>query len=247
MTGTARVYLDDDRCFETEAAVVAVRGAEMAFDRTCFFPGGGGQPCDTGTAQFESGEELRIDSVFADADGVVWHVAKTPAPPGIEGRRARLRIDSERRMILSRHHTALHVLNTIALREHGGWITGAQIGEEHSRIDFNLPGYSGEMRAEMESKVNAVLDRRLAVTSYFIDEEEFRAREDLLRTLEARPPVNGGRIRVVEIQGFEAQACGGTHARNTSEVGRFAIIHSENKGKKNKRLYIRLDTPLAKI
>jgi misacylated tRNA(Ala) deacylase len=74
----------------------------------------------------------------------------------------------------------------------------------------------------------------------YLADEEFCKRDDLLRTLEAKPPVSGGQVRVVEIQGFEAQACGGTHVRNTSEVGRFSIFRTENKGKINKRLYVRL-------
>ena len=79
-----------------------------------------------------------------------------------------------------------------------------------------------------------------AIRSYYIPGDEFRKREDLLRTLEAKPPVSGGRVRVVEIQGFDAQACGGTHVNTTSEVGRFSILRTENKGKINKRLYVRL-------
>ena len=77
--------------------------------------------------------------------------------------------------------------------------------------------------------------------AYYLPEAEFRKRTDLLRTLEAQPPASGGRVRVVEIQGFDAQACGGTHARSTAEVGRFSIFRTENKGKINKRLYVRLD------
>jgi misacylated tRNA(Ala) deacylase len=79
------------------------------------------------------------------------------------------------------------------------------------------------------------------VTSYYLPEAEFRKRDDLLRTLEAKPPVSQGQVRVVEIQGFDAQACGGTHVSATSEVGRFSIVRTDNKGKLNKRLYVRLD------
>jgi len=91
--------------------------------------------------------------------------------------------------------------------------------------------------------VNAVLAGNHAVKAYDVSEDEFRARGDLLRTLDARPPVRDGRVRVVEIEGFDAQACGGTHVDTTSEVGRFAIVRTENKGKINKRLYVRLDEP----
>jgi misacylated tRNA(Ala) deacylase len=155
----------------------------------------------------------------------------------------RLSVDRDRRLALTRYHTVLHVLNTVALREYGGWITGVQIGVDYSRIDFKLEGLSPAMCAELEAKVNTVLDARHALRAYSIPEAEFRARDDLLRTLQARPPVVDGRVRVVEIEGFDAQACGGTHVRTTAEVGRFSIVRTENKGRENKRLYVRLDAP----
>ena len=127
------------------------------------------------------------------------------------------------------------------MRDYGGWITGVQIAVDYSRIDFKLEGFSAALRAELERKVNTVLEANHALRAHYISEEEFRQREDLLRTLEVKPPISQGRVRVVEIQGFDAQACGGTHVSSTSEVGRFSIFRTENKGKINKRLYVRLD------
>jgi misacylated tRNA(Ala) deacylase len=86
-----------------------------------------------------------------------------------------------------------------------------------------------------------VLQGNHALKAYYITEDEFSKREHLLRTLDAKPPVSHGRVRVVEIQGFDAQACGGTHVSTTSDVGRFSILRTENKGKINKRLYVRID------
>jgi misacylated tRNA(Ala) deacylase len=238
---TARLYLDDDHCFEAEARVVAVRDGAIAFDRTCFYPGGGGQPADAGTAAVPGGEVVEIASAHADSDGVVWHVAKASPAGDIVGAPVRLALDRDRRLALTRYHTVLHVLNTIALRDYGGWITGVQIAVDYSRIDFRIDGFSPALAAELERKVNAVLAANRPLRAYYLPEAEFRKRTDLLRTLEAQPPASGGRVRVVEIQGFDAQACGGTHARSTAEVGRFAIFRTENKGKINKRLYVRLD------
>ena len=126
------------------------------------------------------------------------------------------------------------------LRDYAGWITGAQIGVNYSRIDFNLPGFSPVMREELERKVNAVLTAGHSIRAFTLPEDEFHARKDLLRTLEAKPPVVEGRVRVVEIVGFDAQACGGTHLPSTAGLGRFSITKTENKGKLNKRLYVHL-------
>jgi misacylated tRNA(Ala) deacylase len=223
--------------------VVAVHERALAFDRTCFYPGGGGQPSDDGTARVGDGATLAIVSAHADSDEVVWHVTASRLSSTLVSRPATLAVNKGRRLALTRHHTVLHVLNTIALRDYGGWITGVQIGVDQSRIDFKLDGLSAALCAELEGKVNAVLAESHAIKACYVTEDEFRARDDLLRTLDARPPVHDGRVRVVEIGGFDAQACGGTHVATTSEVGRFAIVRTENKGKINKRLYVRLDDP----
>ena len=240
---TRRLYLEDDHCFEAEAKVVSIRENAIALDQTCFYPGGGGQPPDDGTVRLLSGEVLEITSVHSDPDGILWHLGNSAPPSGIVGQPARMIVNKERRLALMRYHTVLHVLNTVALRDYGGWITGVQIGADYSRIDFKMEGFSAAMCSELEQKVNAVLKENHAVKSYFIPEEEFLKRDDLLRTLEVKPPVSHGRVRVVEIQGFDAQACGGTHASTTAEVGTFSVFRTENKGKINKRLYVRLDQP----
>jgi misacylated tRNA(Ala) deacylase len=237
---TTRLYLTDDHCFEADATVVAARDDAVAFDRTCFYPGGGGQPPDEGSIHLAAGAVLEVAAAHSDPDGVVWHVLRAPAPPGLVGQTVRAAVNRERRLALARHHTVLHVLNTIALRDHGGLITGVQIGVEYSRIDFKLEGFSAALCAELERKVNAVIAADHALRAYTIPEEEFRRRSDLMRTLEVAPPVVQGRVRVVEIQGFDAQACGGTHVSGTAQLGRFSILRTENKGRINKRLYVRL-------
>jgi misacylated tRNA(Ala) deacylase len=238
---TIRLNWDDDHCFQTEARVVSVEGDAIAFDRTCFYPGGGGQPSDTGTVTLSSGEVLEVASARTGVDEVVWHLVRGSFAAGIVGQAATLSVNRERRIALARHHTVLHVLNTIALRDYSAWITGVQIGVDYSRIDFKWEGFSPAVSGELETKVNTVLEGNHPLKSYYLPEEEFQKRQDLLRTLEVKPPVIAGRVRVVEIEGFDAQACGGTHVSSTGELGRFSIFRTENKGRINKRLYIRLD------
>jgi misacylated tRNA(Ala) deacylase len=238
MPPTERLYWDDDHLREAEAVCVAVHHAEdglwLAFDRTCFYPGGGGQPSDAGTIDGSAVFAIRVDT-----GGVIWHQVEGPGA-GWPGRRVTLRVDAPRRDALSRYHTVLHVLNTIALRDYHAWITGAQIASDYARIDFRWDGFSPALREELERKVNAELSANRPLRSYWLTEEEFTHRADLRRTLEVEPPVINGRVRVVEIAGFDAQACGGTHVHTTADLGRFSITKTENKGKINKRLYVSL-------
>ncbi len=236
---TERLYWQDDHCMEADARVVEVRDAAVLCDRTCFYPGGGGQPSDTGTLINSGGTSIPLTGAHAGDHRTIWHTFET-APTLEIGEVVRLQLDRQRRLALMRHHTVLHVVNTIMLRDYGGWITGAQIGPEQSRIDFKVEGFSAELCTRVEQKVNDTLAANRTLRAYSIAEEEFRTRTDLLRTLEVQPPVIDGKVRVVEIEGFDAQACGGTHVHSTGEVGTFSIVKTENKGKINKRLYIRL-------
>lgn len=247
LPATTRLYLQDDHCFDADAVILAVRDDALAVDRTCFYPGGGGQPPDHGRVALPDGPALSVVSVRADDAGVLWHVCETPVPPDLVGRPVRLMLDRERRLALARYHTVLHVLNTTALRDYGAWITGAQIDTDYARIDFKWDGFTPALCAALETKVNAVLDANRPLTSYYLAEDEFHRRDDLLRTLQVKPPVIDGRVRVVEIEGFDAQACGGTHVPVTSHVGRFSIFRTENKGRINKRLYVRLDRPILTV
>jgi len=221
--------------------VLAIHENLIAFDQTCFHPGGGGQPPDVGTVTSQNGQTIEITGIQTDSDDVLWHVCKTPPLLDLVGQSVHLSLNKNKRLALMRYHTVLHVLNTIALRDYNGWITGVQINEDYSRIDFKLENFTPALATELEAKANAVLEEEHPLKAYYISEEEFRQRDDLLRTLEAKPPVKDGQVRVVAIEGFDAQACGGTHVHSTREVGKFLIYKIDNKGKNNKRFYVRLD------
>jgi misacylated tRNA(Ala) deacylase len=240
MTATERLYLRDDHALAADATVIARADDGVLLDRSCFYPGGGGQPSDTGTIALAAGATLRVTGVRAEADGVLWHLTDAPPPMDAVGQVAALHVDGARRAALSRYHTVLHVLNTLALRDYGAWITGAQIAPDYARIDFKFENFSPAVAAELEQKVNAVLAGDHRLRAFYVGEDEFRRRDDLRRTLTAEPPVVDGQVRVVEIGGFDAQACGGTHVDSLAELGRCSIYKTENKGRINKRLYVRL-------
>lgn len=237
---TIRLYWQDDHLLETEAIILAMDENAFACDRSCFYPGGGGQPADAGWVRLPTGNRVNVEAARADSNEVIWHGTSTPLESNLINQQVHLIVNGQRRTALARYHTVLHVLNTITLREYDGWITGAHIAEDYARIDFKLDRLSPELCAELEAKVNAVLEQGHTLKSYYVSESEFEQRPELLRTLEVKPPIVNGQVRVVAIEGFDAQACGGTHVGNTRELGHFSIARTENKGKINKRLYVKL-------
>jgi misacylated tRNA(Ala) deacylase len=230
---TSRLYLDQAYQREFDAEVLACSDGWFTLSQTAFHPGGGGQPHDRGEL-LVAGEPLAIRAIREDDAGALWHSVGRDLEPGTAVRGV---IDWPFRYALMRHHALLHVVNTVALRELGGVITGAQIGPERSRIDFKLAQFAREQIADFEQRVNDVIGRGLAVCSSVISEEEFRRRPELIRTLNVLPPIVDGTVRIVEIAGFDAQACGGTHVHSTSEIGAARVEKFDNKGKDNKRFY----------
>jgi misacylated tRNA(Ala) deacylase len=237
MKTTKRLYWEDDHLLVSDGVVLDVRDHQVALDQTCFYGGGGGQPPDHGTLAVGS-TTVKVTGIMPEA-GVLWHCCESADQAWI-GRTATAVVDGARRSALSRYHTVLHLVNTIALREYGAWITGVQIDPTYARIDFKWEGFSPSLCADIEARVNQEIAAGRSIRAYALGEEEFSTRPELLRTLEARPPVIDGHVRVVEIEGFDAQACGGTHLRNTNLIGRMAIERTENKGRISKRLYVRV-------
>jgi misacylated tRNA(Ala) deacylase len=234
---TRKLYLDDPYRAEVQAEVIAVDDAWAALSATVLFPGGGGQPPDTGTLESAEGRYLVTDG-RGDEEGRVWHRSEGPLKVGDP---VRVSLDWSRRYAYMRHHTLLHIVNAVVLADYGGLITGVQIGEERSRIDFGLEGFARDDVPRLGRSINEVIVRDLSVDAGFVSEAEFRARPELVRTASVAPPVVEGMVRVVRIGGFDAQACGGTHVHATSELGICSIVRFDNKGKSNKRFYLALD------
>ncbi len=233
-----RLYWENDGGLEFEAVVLSVTESAIQLSASGFFPGGGGQPPDRGELHLPDGRVIAISHASRGEGDACWHHTESPPPGDLIGCSVSGKVDAGYRTALSRPHTALHILNAIALRDHGGWITGCQIGTEISRIDFKVETPLTSLAADLEAKTRAVIEAALEVSSRFVPEAEFG--DDFVRTLEARPPVIAGQVRVIDIAGFDSQACGGTHASNTAELGRLSVVRTENKGRINKRLYIRL-------
>lgn len=235
---TELLYLRDSYLRETEATVQRAADSAVVLDRTVFYPGGGGQPADTGVLRWPGGER-RVTEMRRDGDAV-WHVLDGPAPEA--GTSVRAALDWDRRYAIMRHHSALHVLVGAVYRLFNARVTGGAIYTDRARMDFSLEDLNKDRVADIERETNRVLAEDRSIMVRFVTPEEF-ARSDLVRLARDLVPKDLERIRVVEIDGYDAQADGGTHVARTREVGGLRIVKTENKGKANRRLEVQLTAP----
>ncbi len=235
---TELLYADDSYLTECDATVTEVRdGNAVVLDRTVFYPTGGGQPHDMGLLRWDGGEARVVEVKKQGPD--VLHLIEGPAPT--PGTRVRAVIDWERRYALMRHHTALHAMSGVIYQLFGATVTGGQMYPDRARMDFALPDLSPDKVQRIEDTTNRLLAEGRPVHVRSLPREEALQIPDLIRTKVNLIPESVRVLRIIDIEGIDMQADGGTHVRNTREVGRVRVVKTENKGKENKRLEIALD------
>ena len=231
---TELLFRDDAYARSCDARVLAVDGRGIRLDRTVFYPVGGGQPGDTGVLRLSSGQSVMIvDTVKGEARDEVIHVAAPGSALPEPGTELVAEIDWERRHRLMRMHTCLHLLCSVV----PGAVTGGQVSEGRGRLDFDVPGSSLDKEA-ITSRLNALIIEGHPVGPRWITDAELAAQPELVRTMSVKPPSGAGRVRLMEISGVDLQPCGGTHVRNTAEIGPVAVAKIENKGKQNRRVIL---------
>lgn len=235
---TELLCLTDSYLREFDATVMAVTDDGVVLDRTAFYVQGGGQPSDAGLLRDEEGMEYPVRKVQR-VKGEVIH--KLEGRPVIVGSKVRGIIDWDHRYALMRTHTALHILCGAIWRDYGASVTGGNMQPLKARMDFELESMTAEFSAEVEAKINKEVAAARPVRTRILPREEAFQIPDLIRTKVNLLPESIQEVRVVEIEGLDLQADGGTHVANTSEVGRIRVTGHESKGRINKRLRIELD------
>lgn len=233
---TEELCATDAYASKTEATVTAVRPEGVELDRTVFYARGGGQPGDTGLLGWPGGHVAVIDTVRID--GAPMHVIAGEPPP--VGAVVNAQIDWERRHILMRTHTALHALSGLIWRDFGAKVTGGNMEPGVARMDFELEGISTEFGRDVEVRLNDALQADRPVRVMFLPRSEALADPDLIRTKVNLIPQRVDPIRVIDIEGIDRQADGGTHVRSTGEVGHVRVVKTESKGRAFKRMRIQL-------
>lgn len=219
---------------EFEARVVEVNAAErsVALDRTAFFPGGGGQPCDRGWLG-----TVAVTRTARQGD-VVWHWLDGELPA--VGSTVMGKLDWDLRYRLMRTHTAFHILCGVVWRDWKAQVTGGNMEPLKGRMDFEFETLHGELVAEIEKRINAEVAAARPVAVKVLPRDEAFQIPDLIRTKINLLPEGIREVRIVEIQGLDLQADGGTHVANTRDVGRIRVAGYESKGKINKRIKLEI-------
>ena len=236
---TERIYSTDQYASTMDAHVVDVDpdDGRVLLDRTVFYPGGGGQPPDTG--ELVLGEDrLAVVRVAADDRGV-WHWVEGGLPPN--GTRVRGEVDWDRRYRLMRVHTAMHALCGVVWDRFSSPVTGGNMEPGVGRLDFELPDWDPEDRDPLEEELNRQLQAGRPVEIDFLPREEADRDPSLIRTKVSLLPASLREVRVVDIVGLDRQADGGTHVASTREVGRVRIAKVESKGKGFRRIRLAVD------
>jgi misacylated tRNA(Ala) deacylase len=233
---TEELFRDDAYLRSCTARVTAIDEGGIHLDRTVFYPTGGGQPGDTGLLRRADGSTITIaDTRKGREHGDILHIPAAGQPVPSVGETVTAEIDWERRHRHMRMHTCLHLLCAAV----PAGVTGGQIGDQRSRLDFDV----GDMvldKAAIAEKVNALIAANHSVVPRWITDEELAARPELVRTRSVKPPTGHGRVRLLDIAGVDLQPCGGTHVRATGEIGPIVVEKIENKGKRNRRVVVAL-------
>lgn len=236
---TEELYATDAYARQFEAAVTDVdRGSgRVALGRSAFYPGGGGQPPDVGELVWDGGR-AGVSKVGRQGPWI-WHAldGEVLPEPGTEVQGS---LDWNRRHLLMRTHTALHVLCGVIWDEFGVAVTGGNMKPGRGRLDFDLDAMSAELGELVERRMNEEITEAREVLVDFV--ERARVDEDpaLIRTKANLIPEHIDPLRVIDIIGLDRQADGGTHVASTAEVGPVEVTKTESKGKNNKRVRIAL-------
>ena len=235
---TEKIYYQDSYQKTHHSEVVEVLDAGIVLAETIFYPLGGGQPGDTGILTINGREYHVGDTRYAaDRQTIVHHIEDdlSEVRPGDP---VDMAIDWERRHRLMRMHTSMHLVCALITAQ----ATGGAVGETESRLDFDLQGQTVD-KEELTAGLNALIERAIPVTIGSISDEELDRNPELVRTMSVQPPRGAGTVRTISIEDTDYQPCGGTHVRNTAEIGELLVTGLKNKGRQNKRISIALVNP----
>ncbi|MDF9463319.1 alanyl-tRNA editing protein [Bacillus sp. FSL K6-0273] len=228
---TTALYLEDAYKTSCETEVIKVEGNKVFLKETVFYPTGGGQECDTGVI-VQDGSVFEVEKVKKE-QGEIVHYIKDEAQVKLGP--VKLEMNWERR-----HHSLLHLIGAVVYEKYGALCTGNQIYPDKARIDFNeLQELSSVEGEEIVEEVNKLIEQNKEISTRYMSREEAENAVGMIKTAINLLPTTIQEIRIVTIENLDEQACGGTHVKNTSEIGTLVIDKVKSKGKQNRRFEVR--------
>jgi len=230
---TTELFRKDSYLTSCQSIVTKVTEQGIQFDQSVCYPHGGGQLGDHGSLILGNGSRLAITDTTKDREtGEQWHIVDSIADVSV-GDAMKMEIDWERRFKLMRFHTCLHLVCAII----DAPVNGGSIQLDRARLDFDLQ--QPQDKETLTEKLNNLIEEDAPISTRWITDDELDAHPELVRTMSVKPPRNAeGTIRLVEIEGIDLQACGGTHVASTKEIGPMLVRKIENKGKQNRRITV---------
>ena len=229
---TKEVFKENPYIKTCDSLIVNLKDNWIQLDQTIFYAEGGGQLGDTGFIKTKD-RKIEVISTIRD-DKLIKHITNVDIDLNINDK-VECVIDWDRRYRLMKMHTCLHLLCSLVKAQ----VTGGSVSDYKGRLDFNLD-YKPN-KEEVKNNLNDLIQGNYAVTYSWISDRELDENPDLVRTMSVAPPRGAGKIRMVKIgDNIDYQPCGGTHVKNTSEIGLVEITKVENKGRLNKRIVVSL-------
>ncbi len=233
----------EDSYLATFTAQVTETGATqgepyIVLNQTAFYPTGGGVPCDTGKIVYDA-RNIPVLSVKKHGNQIYHYIqGDSPLPP--DGTTVSGYIDWERRYQLMKMHTAAHVIAGVITNETSWKITGNQITDEKTRIDFQVDdSFDKEHIPVYFETANALIQEDREIKVYYMPRKEAEEDKQMFKLVHALPP-QVENLRIIEIDGYDRQPDGGCHVRRLGEIGGIVYTKFDNRGANNKRIYFEL-------
>jgi misacylated tRNA(Ala) deacylase len=237
---TEKVFYQDSYQKTHSSEVIKLRDDGVILASTIFYPLGGGQPGDTGMLTINGRDYPVIDTCYdEDRESIIHFFDESSDFSDINpGDPVDMAIDWERRHRLMRMHTSMHLVCSLITAQ----ATGGSVGDRESRLDFDLQGQVID-KEQLTADLNKLVAKGIPVNIGTISDAELEQNPGLVRTMSVQPPRGQGSVRTISIENIDYQPCGGTHVRNTAEIGELLVTKLKNKGKQNKRISIALVNP----
>ena len=233
---TYPLYQYDSYVKELDAQVLEVTDEGVILDKTIFYPGGGGQIYDTGYI-IKDDNRYRVSRVFKESNEIYHVIEENDLSVGDQ---VHLKLDWDRRYRIMRLHTSLHIIGAVMYKDYNVLITGSNIQEDRARIDFPMEEMNKERALEIVAKANNIALEGHDVKVYFMPVEEALKHKELFRVADQSKYLKylKEEVRIVEIVDVDIELDGGTHVKNTREIGEIVFLKYESKGRRNRRIYI---------